>query len=267
MLLCQPPLVHNKQMVTSFERKPPLRVYDHSALLGFKCMVAPTNQTASEGHPQFHNTPIPRDVQELLGRVNATSKVAPDLHMVIREGLQSKQVQTEATETYLGGLKSLQRYNKPFKMFWAFCKEKGINTLSATLSELAGFILQFDKILPSQSRFAYAGLILIPGLEQLSFNPILRQLKRKWNISEARYVTFYDASNPVKKLANCEFHWNSMEQVRLQLILCCRFLMLCRNVDLARMYRTVSLVGGKPFVLIQRNGWTKPKWESMTVFN
>ena len=126
-------MVNYKKIFASIERKSPPRLHDHSTLLGFKCMVAPNNQTASEGHPQFHNTPISRNVQELLGRVNATSKVAPDLHMVIREGLQSKQVQTEAAEAYFGGLKSLQRCNKPFKLFWSFCKEKGINTLSATL--------------------------------------------------------------------------------------------------------------------------------------
>ena len=57
--------------------------------------------------------------------------------------------------------------------------------------------------------------------------------------------------------------WNSISEVRLQLLLCCRFLMLCRNVDLERMYITISMVGNKHFVLIQRKGWIKPQWEAM----
>ena len=71
--------------------------------------------------------------------------MAHSLHMVVREGVQSKQVSNEAAETYLGELKSLNRYEKSFKLFWAFCTIKGLNALGATLSEVAGFILQFDK--------------------------------------------------------------------------------------------------------------------------
>ena len=69
-------------------------------------MVAPTNQTASQGDPCFSNPPLSRDVQELLGRINASSQMAPDLHNIVREGLQAKQVSIEASNSYLKDLKA-----------------------------------------------------------------------------------------------------------------------------------------------------------------
>ena len=127
--------------------------------------------------------------------------MAPDLCMVIRQGLQAKQVSAEATDTYIKGLKSLPRYEKSFKLFWAFCNLKGLNAIHATLSEVAGLVLQFDKLMPSHGRFAYSSLLWIPGLEKLAINPLLRQIKRQWNTSQARYASFYDASAPFRKLA------------------------------------------------------------------
>ena len=157
----------------------------------------------------------------------------------------------------------MQRYEKPFKLFWAFCKIKNVDAEIASLSQVASLLWSFDKIFPNQSRFAFSSLLLIPGLEQLTFNPLLRQLKRKWNISQVRYGTFYDASDPLQHLMSLPLKWDSVEDVRLRLILCCRFLMFARNVDLSRMYRTFSFVNGKPFILIQRKGWLKPQWEAM----
>ena len=39
--------------------------------------------------------------------------------------------------------------------------------------------------------------------------------------------------------------------------------MLCRNIDLERMFRKISFVGDKPFVLMQRKGCLRPQWEAM----
>ena len=39
--------------------------------------------------------------------------------------------------------------------------------------------------------------------------------------------------------------------------------MLCRTIDLERMFRKVSFVGDKPFVLMQRKGCLRPQWEAM----
>ena len=55
--------------------------------------------------------------------------------------------------------------------------------------------------------------------------------------------------------------WDNVEQVRVRFILTLRFFMLCRSVDLERMYRTVSTVGPNPFILMQRKGARQPQWE------
>ena len=140
-LLCKPPLENNQPLAAQIAPKQPPAVHVGGPLLGFKCMVAPTSQTACQGDPKFSHSPISRDVQELLGRVHATSKVAPSLSNCVRKGLQAKQVSFEAQETYLKGLKSLTRYESSFKLFYGFCICKNFRAMEATLSEVAGMML------------------------------------------------------------------------------------------------------------------------------
>ena len=156
LLLCKPPLVSNWQMAAQTKGKQAFNLHDDHTLLGFSTMVAPTNQTARQGDPCFPNPPLSRDVQELLGRVHASSQMAPDLHNIFREGLHVKQVSPEAANSYLKDLKSLPRYNRAFKLFWAFCTLKNVSATSATLTEVASFLLQFEKLMPTHSRHAYA---------------------------------------------------------------------------------------------------------------
>ena len=40
---------------------------------------------------------------------------------------------------------------------------------------------------------------------------------------------------------------------------------LHRSIDLARLHRTLSFVGGRPFILVQRKGWKCPRWEEVMV--
>jgi hypothetical protein len=91
--------------------------------------------------------------------------------------MESKQIPPKIVDTYLKHFHSLPRYDRSFKLFWAFATEKGISAAEATLDEVAGLLLDFDKLMPSQARHAYASLLLIPGMEQLSFNPFLRKAK------------------------------------------------------------------------------------------
>ena len=88
----QTPLANHILIVAQTKRKQAFNMHDDSTVLGFKCMVAPTGETAHKGGPSIHNTPISGDVQQLLGRIHASSQMAPSLHMVIRQGLQAKQV-------------------------------------------------------------------------------------------------------------------------------------------------------------------------------
>ena len=69
--------------------------------------------------------------------------------------------------------------------------------------------------------------------------------------------------DPLKKLAAQPLNWDDTNEIRTRLILVLRFFMLCRNVDLERMYRTISMVDNKPFVLIQRKGQRRPQWEAL----
>jgi hypothetical protein len=226
-------------------------------------MVGPNAETARQGDPKFFNQTFSWDVQKLLGRVHALSTLAPSLSSCIRKGLQAKQVDSEAQDTYLKGLKSIQRYDASFKLFCGFCICKNFKFMEASLQAIAGMLLEFNKILPTHARFVYSSLLLIPGIDQLAFNPMLRQLKRQWNNSNVRYASFYDAGEPLQKLVGHTLNWESLSEVRMQLLLSCRFLMLCRNIDLERMFRTISMVGEKPFILMQRKGWLKPQWEAM----
>ena len=73
--------------------------------------------------------------------------------------------------------------------------------------------------MPTHGRHAYAALLLVTGLEQLQFNPLLRQQKRKWNSSQTRYVSFYNAKDPVARLAAAAFDWRPVEHLRLLQIL------------------------------------------------
>ena len=101
--------------------------------------------------------------------------MARDLHNTVREGLQAKQVSTEAANCYLKDLKSIPRYNSAVKLCRAFCSLKNISATSATLTEVASLLLQFEKLMPTHGRHAYAALLLVPGLEQLQFNPLLKK--------------------------------------------------------------------------------------------
>ena len=100
-------------------------------------------------------------------------------------------------------------------------------------------------------------------MDQLAFSPLLKNVKRIWNTSQSRYVSFYDAQNPLKKMLLQKLNWENTEQVRTRLILALRFIMLCRSIDLERMFRTVSMIGSKPFILLQRKGIRQPQWESL----
>ena len=52
-------------------------------------------------------------------------------------------------------------------------------------------------------------------------------------------------------------------QLTNRLLLCVHLLGLFRSVDLSRLLRSVSVVDGYPFVLVQRKGSPVPKWEEI----
>ena len=82
-----------------------------------------------------------------------------------------------------------------------------------------------------------------------------------------RYATFWNADLILSKLLQLQEPLTtlSLEDLRKRLIICWRLLSLHRGIDLARTQRTVSIVGKKVFVLVQRKGWRFPNWEEVMV--
>ena len=262
-LLCQPTLENNFQVATQATPKQTSKLPNGGPLLGFQCLVAPTCEAARTTQPSVRDTSLLGDVQELLGRIHATAQVAPDLCAIIRQSLQRKQVSSEATTAFLKSKTCLPRYARAFKLFWAYATIKGASATSGTLATIAGLLLEFDKLLPQHSKQAYAALLLIPDLEQLTFQPLLKAIKRNWNTAQVRYAAFYDAALPLERLGCQKLNWSSPEDLRTRLILVLRFLMLCRSIDLERLYRAVSFVGETPYVLIRRKGQLQAQWEAL----
>ena len=67
----------------------------------------------------------------------------------------------------------------------------------------------------------------------------------------------------LQKLGATPLNWSNILQVRDRLLLVLRFFHLMRSVDCARLHRTVSFIGQRPFIAIQRKGWTTPRWEEL----
>ena len=182
-------------------------------------MVAPTSETANQGSTLFQDPSFSRDVSKLPRAIYASTSLAPDLHLVIRKKLEEQQIDTESQNLYLAAMKSLPRYDRAFKLFWAFCRHRGLDPIILTLSQISSLLLQFDKLAPSQARHAYAALLHIPGYDHLRFSSILKPCKRKWNTSEARYTTFWDGTQILRRLATQPLDIKNVTKVRARLIL------------------------------------------------
>jgi len=189
--------------------------------------------------------------------------MAPNLCDIIRKILERKQAEPEAIKIYLEQLGSLQRYNNAFQALWSLIVTRGKNPLEISQEEISHYILILNKEAPAQARHAYSACLLIPGLENLRFSPMLKKLKQSWNISNEKYACFWDVSSLIKRLLDENLNWNNIAKVRERLILCWRLFALHRSVDLSRIKRVLSWVNGKPFVQVRRKGWKTYKWEEV----
>ena len=125
-------------------------------------------------------------------------------------------------------------------------------------------IVFLNKYSPSQARNAYSAMLLVPGYDGLRFCPLLHPFKRQWNTSVPKYASFWDATPLIQRLAGLTLSPEaSIKEVRDRLILVCKLLWLHRSVDLSRVLRSVSLVGGQPFIKIRRKGHNSFRWERM----
>ena len=263
-LLRKSPLELHCTMATEAVGKPPLDLFNGDPLVGFSRVVAPFAQNAGHRFPRGESAALSRFVHQFRGGGHAPHPVAPDLHVVIRQKLQEQQVSPQNIEAYLKQLPNLQRYQNAFSLLWNMAVDQGapLNG-NPPLGEVAALLVRMNLISTSQARNCYSALLLIPGFDQLRFSPLLRQCKRAWNQGVPKYPAFYSASDLLKRLQALPFNWSSIQDVRDRLIICWRFVQLTRSIDLARMYRKISHLQGKPYIFIHRKGWLGPRWEEV----
>ena len=92
-----------------------------------------------------------------------------------------------------------QRYESAFKLLWGLCVHRKMTFAQMTLEQMAGNILYLNKFSVAQARNAYSALLTLPGWEQLRFCHLLQSCKRKWNTTQPKYSTFWDATTLLKK--------------------------------------------------------------------
>ena len=242
----KPPMDCNSALAAQIAGKPASEMSTDLPLLGFCHMVAPINQTAHAQNTSFSGTSFSGNVSKLPGAVYATSQVAPSLHFVVRKMLEEQQASPEAIQSFLDRSKSLPRYDGAFRTLWGLLKVDGIDPLHASLTQVASAIVRLHSFSKAQARNAYSAMLLVPGFSQLRFVPLLAPYKKEWNSNVERYGTFWNPAALIRNVAVSFLNWASVLAVRDRLILMCRLLCLHRSIDLARLLRTVSLVGGCP---------------------
>jgi hypothetical protein len=265
----QPTLVSHFPMAAQVESEPTGGMPPGRSPLGFCHMVAPVNKVVKAKHKVSSISPSKRDVCQLLGGVFAKAQVAPSLSDCIRKLLEQQQVQPEDIDLYLAGLKSLKRYDLPFRKLWGLMALKGLSPDNPTVQGVATSLLALHRLAPNEARNAYSACLLLPGFQALRFSTLLGPMKKGWGKSNPKYASFWDASPVLEHLAGVQGPLTDLpiETLRSHLILVCRLLCLHRGIDLARTVRTVSFVGVRPFVLLQRKGWTHPRWEELLVLD
>ena len=150
----------------------------------------------------------------------------------------------EIIRLHVEQVQGLSRYNKSFKVFWAFVQESGLNPWELKTSDIAAQLLKMARLNKHEARNAYSALLLFPEVQQLRFHPLLRETKRDWNSSQVMYADFWPAEVVLDKLQSTPLQWNDIQSVRDRFILCSRLLQLSRSVDLARTWRCMSQMTG-----------------------
>jgi hypothetical protein len=262
--ICQPPMDGHHALVGSPPTKQKASLSHGLSYVGFKCMVAPVNKDVKTQVKNVDHTSQNRHVSELLGRINASSQVAPSFSHCFRFLLEQQQIDNAEILLALKKLGNVSRYEKPFKKLFAILQEKHVHPLQARVVDVAAALLSLNEISVAEARNAYAAVCLLPGFEGIRFSPILKSLKRIWNHSVQKYATFWDPRPILKKLQSTQPLTDfSVPELRNRLILLFRLLALHRGIDLARTQRSLSMVDGKFFILVQRKGWRCPRWEQI----
>ena len=161
--VCKPTLEGHPTVAASSENEPQCNLFTGGPLLGFCNMVAPVNKVGKTRVQVSSFSTSERDVQQLLGRVYAEAQMAPGLSDCIRKILEKQQVQSEDIDLYLGGLKSLKRYDLPFRKLWALMTLKGLLQEEPTVHNVALGLAALNSISQNEARNAYSACLLLPG--------------------------------------------------------------------------------------------------------
>lgn len=175
------PLENFTPLVIKAKRTPSSSMFTGSPLLGWQCMVAPTNKNALQGYTCGNGTTQVGAFSRLPSSTDASYKMAPHLSDIIRQSLEGKQISVENITHHLNSIKSMQRYDKAFKLLWAFMTEHHVDPLTCSVEEVAIILVRMGNISLHDARNAYAACILIPQLDSLRFSKTLQKTKRLWN--------------------------------------------------------------------------------------
>jgi hypothetical protein len=260
--LRQPPLENNHGMVGQDVPQQKHKLSFGDSHVGFKCLVAPVNQNVQTRVQDVNNPTNRRNVQRLLGGLNAKAKMAPSLHCCFRFLLEQQQMSPGDVQAVLDQQTNLARYDRAFRKLYAILENKGLEPLQAAAGDIVSSLMHLNKLSPSEARNAFAAMSLLPGFHHLSFHPLLKHVKRSWNNTVQKYSTFWDPLPILKTLQRDKSLRDlSVIELRIRIILLFRLLALHRGIDLARTQRTLSRVQEKMFILLQRKGWRSPRWE------
>ena len=247
-LLCQPPMDSYFALAGKIAPESTHNLSNDNPPVGWCCVVAPTSQTLRTTHPSDNHNPTVGVIPKLPGPGDASYEMAPDLPTIVRKILESRKVSFKSITLYLAKVLRHPSYNSGFKTFWAFCTTQNINVTDAPLEEIAMQLNAMFLIDPIKTKYAYAAITTIPGYDSLRFSSHLKICRQRWNKSQPKYATFWDAQPILTYLLQQPLDWKNIQQVRDRLIIALRIFQLCRSIDLQRCWRTMSKVGGQFFL-------------------
>jgi len=121
--LCQSPMENHFPLVEKNSRKQTFKMPLNLPILGFSHFLAPINKTQKVWDEMFGNSPSKGYVHKLSWPDYARTKMAPSLHSVIWQGLQSQKMPHADIKIYLAGLKSLKRYDLAFRRLFCIIQD------------------------------------------------------------------------------------------------------------------------------------------------
>ena len=191
----------NWSVARKVETKPKYSLPHRDPFVGWCTMVAPTSEAALSAQSSHCKPPLSGNVSELFRKVHAGAKMAPPLHLAIRQAFQAQKISHEDIMPFLKRHEStLHRYSSALVKLWFLCDLRGISPFEANLPQIAAQLAALHELSPADARNAYSALLLLPQFEQLRFSPLLTSLKRQWNHAQHRYSTFLVCGHSVAEI-------------------------------------------------------------------